>query len=90
MGKKVILALFILSLLASCKQLKEKGKTTLGLYPLIKDGKFGYIDRSCNFVINPQFDVAWDFSEGLAMVEIGEKRTYIDKTGRDICASVNK
>jgi hypothetical protein len=33
-------------------------------------------------VIKPQFDMAGDFSEGLAQVKIGNKWGYIDKTGR--------
>lgn len=32
-------------------------------------------------VINPQFDYAGEFSEGLAMVKVGDKWGYIDKTG---------
>jgi len=46
--------------------------------------------KSGEFVINPQFDRAERFSEGLASVKIGDRETYIDKTGRDICGSGNK
>lgn len=51
----------------------------------IKNGdilKFGYIDKSGKLTINPQFDDAHDFSEGLAAVEINGKWGYIDKTGK--------
>ena len=34
-----------------------------------------------SFVINPQFDLAFSFSEGLASVEIGDEWGFIDKTG---------
>ncbi len=47
--------------------------------------RYGYIDKTGHFVINPQFDFAWIFSEGLAAVLIGDEETgkwgYIDKTG---------
>jgi len=46
--------------------------------------------KSGEFVINPQFDFALPFSEGLAVVKIGDRVTYIDKNGRDICGSGNK
>lgn len=43
---------------------------------------WGYIDNTGKYVINPQFDDAYDFSDnGLACVESGGKYGYIDKTG---------
>jgi hypothetical protein len=57
------------------------------------DGKWGYIDASGKFVINPRFDFARSFSEGLAAVQVGsnksdwfsynpdEKWGFIDTTG---------
>lgn len=33
------------------------------------------------FVIDPQFEDAWPFSEGLALVEVGGKWGYVDKRG---------
>ena len=47
-----------------------------------KDGKFGYVDTKGNIVIEPRFDVAFSFSEGLALVCIGNKCGFIDKDGR--------
>ena len=39
--------------------------------------KSGFIDKSGRIVINPQFNVADSFSDGLAMIRIGD-----DKTGK--------
>lgn len=39
-----------------------------GLTPEYKDGKYGYVDSTGKFVINPQFDTAYRFSCGLAAV----------------------
>lgn len=51
-----------------------------------KGGKFGYIDKTGKTVITPQFFVAEDFAEGLAVVRVDEtadsKSGYIDRTGR--------
>ena len=50
----------------------------------------GYIDKSGNFVIAPQFDSACGFSEGLAAVQVSHMKNserqwgYIDKTGKMI------
>lgn len=50
------------------------------------DDKYGFIDKSGRFAISPQFDDADPFSEGLAVVSIGEeigkrRAGFIDRTG---------
>jgi hypothetical protein len=58
---------------------------TSGLYPVRIDGKWGYIDNTGAVKIEPQFDSANDFSEGLARVVLtknGEtKQGYVDTSG---------
>jgi len=44
--------------------------------------KYGYIDKTGTFVIAPKFDWAFEFSEGLARVEINNKWGFIDKSGQ--------
>jgi hypothetical protein len=69
---------FIIIFATSCS--KPRFSETLAR---IKIGdKWGYIDKTGKFVINPQFDFARDFSEGLAAVKIGGKCGYINKTGK--------
>lgn len=53
------------------------------LYPIRVNGKAGYIDAVGNVVIKPKFMRAWQFSEGLAPVEINDAPTfaYINKKG---------
>jgi hypothetical protein len=46
------------------------------------DGKYGYVNADHCWAIEPRFNHAWSFSEGLAAVEIGGKYGFIDKTGR--------
>ncbi len=52
---------------------------------LVKDslGKYGYIDRSGKFVIQPRFDNAGSFKDGIANVKLGDKIFYIDKNGTE-------
>jgi hypothetical protein len=60
------------------------------LYPIIENNKHGYIDRSGKVVIEPRYDEAMPFSEGLARVGIGDTDTmkwgYIDATGTMVIA----
>jgi hypothetical protein len=51
------------------------------------DGKGGYIDKTGQIVINPQFNCALDFHEGLAAVEIGDKWGFINKAGELVIKS---
>ena len=44
--------------------------------------KYGFINKTGKYVVPPQFDSIGDFSEGLALVAVGDKRGYIDKTGK--------
>ena len=44
--------------------------------------KYGFIDKSGKFVIEPQFEFANDFCDGLARVQINEKFGFIDKSGK--------
>ena len=51
------------------------------LFPIVKDGKWGYMDENGKVVIEPQYEAAYDFSEGLACVIVNGWRGFIDRTG---------
>ncbi len=53
-----------------------------GLFPVIEDGKWGFIDKTGKIVIKPKFDNAKLFSEGLAAILIVDKWGYIDRMGK--------
>ena len=67
---------------------RDIGRVTFseGLAPVKIGDKSGYIDRSGHFVINPQFDLALPFIDGLALVTKGRgpdaELGWIDKTGK--------
>ncbi len=53
-----------------------------GLVPVTNAaGKAGYANRQGKIVIEPQFDHAESFYEGLATVRVGPHRGYIDRSG---------
>ena len=57
-----------------------------GRAPVMVDEKWGYIDPSGAYIIEPQFDEALPFKDGAARVRInvGERQTYgyIDRAGK--------
>jgi pimeloyl-ACP methyl ester carboxylesterase len=53
--------------------------------PVRSGRQWGYIDvRTGAWVVKPQFDQAYQFSEGLAPVTVGGKTGFIDKNGQFI------
>ena len=51
------------------------------LFDVEIDGKAGFIDKFGKIVIQPVYDKAYPFSEGLAAVHVEEKWGYIDSSG---------
>ncbi|MFZ5552612.1 MAG: WG repeat-containing protein [Bacteroidota bacterium] len=103
MNNKFPFLIFLL-LLFSCGEKKDFGYTTpppfelpqynpeadtLLLYPVKYQHSYGYIDKNGKMIIEPQFEQAYDFEEGIAMVFFYAGRTatevgYIDKKGNII------
>src|SRR6266705_816605 len=73
-----LMVLFVV--LSPCAQQPEPKR----LFPVQKESKFGFIDRTGKVVIPLQFDDARDFHEDLALVKTGEKKLFIDTSGRAV------
>jgi len=63
--------IFIIIGVISCQ--KESSEKSSGLFVIMQGGKYGYIDRTGKVVITPQFDGAWKFSDGMALVKISDR-----------------
>ena len=48
------------------------------------NGKWGYVDTDGNFRIKPNYEAAFDFKEGFALVSLFNKFGYIDPSGKPI------
>src|SRR5919206_2169414 len=75
------LALALLLLATLCAAQARKSEEAF-LFPVRQNDLWGYIDRTGKLIIKPQFDVAWDFTEGLAYVKAGARRGIIDHKGK--------
>ena len=49
-----------------------------------KSGKWGYQDQQGNIIIAYQYENCYEFSEGLAPVQLNGKWGYINKTGKEM------
>jgi hypothetical protein len=83
-------AVFLVAALSTLLPPIIRAQSNDDLFPIIQNGKIGYIDQTGKIVISPQFDVGFlnqstlnvvRFSEGLAVVKVKGKWGYIDKTG---------
>ena len=68
----------LLSAIACLGQQREIQK----LFPVEKDGKWGFIDSTGKVVISLEFDSANEFHEGMALVTTGKQKAFIDTSGR--------
>jgi len=72
------LAVFLLTIASSYAQQREPQR----LFPVEKNGKWGFIDETGQIIIPLQFDSANEFHEGLALVTTGKLKAFIDPSGR--------
>ena len=70
MKKTVLLLLSVVFLFLACTQQKETKEEGV-LYPVVENGKYGFMDKTGKLIIQAQFDNAYTFKEGLAGVNIG-------------------
>lgn len=58
-----------------------------GLFPAKKSGKFGFIDKSGNWVVENQFEEVGKFKEGMASFRLGNNWGFINNKGMKITDS---
>jgi hypothetical protein len=76
----LILLALCLSWLLSIRH--SQAQAPKSLFPVEKDDRWGFIDRTGKIVIPLQFDSANDFHEGLALVTVKGKKLFIDTSGQ--------
>lgn len=84
--KKLITFLMFLYVAFAC----HVDNTNFDLLPVQSGSKYGYINKSGQYQINPQFDKATFFRNGVALVKSGSLWGYIDTKGNYIVNPVYK
>lgn len=80
-------ALAALLLLAACETDANRQPTSTepataeDLLPIRQNGDWGFIDQNGTLLVQPQFDRAWRFSDGLALVKEGDNFGFIRPDG---------
>lgn len=83
--KTTICAILIFAtVITSCNLFNSSATPELKLIPYKSGAKWGYIDKNGKIIINPQFDYAYNFTEGIACVKSDGKYGYINEDGKYI------
>lgn len=84
--KTITLILISCLLIIGCGNSQKVVKKTISpdteLFAVNPGNKFGFINIEGDLVIEPKYEYAHDFSEGLAAVRTGGKWGFIDKSGK--------
>lgn len=76
------LAVLLSCTLSSCSGGSGNGSDlNTNLLPVKIGEKWGYVNQRGEYVINPQFDKAYSFTNGRAMVIVNDKYGFIDEKG---------
>jgi len=70
-----IFLVFITFFLQQCNYQKRE------LYPALKNDKYGYINKKGQVVIEPKFQDAKEFKNGVARVKLNDRWGFINKSG---------
>ncbi len=57
---------------------------TSELIPYRKGSKWGFCDSEKNILIEPKYDEAYPFVEGMSLVKLNDKHGFINRTGQEI------
>lgn len=87
---RTILIAICLGVLSGAQKIAAQEYQSDNWFPVYVNGKAGYIDRTGKIVLEPQFDGASYFSEGLARVSVGRdtiitqgfSQGFIDESGK--------
>lgn len=85
MKLKFVIIIAVTICFASCSFLGSKSTPSINLIPYASGGKYGYIDKEGKIIINPQFEAATVFMDGIALVLSSDnKYGYIGEDGKYI------
>ena len=75
---------FVIKLSYYCARPFSEGLSCVRVGGKYGVGRYGFIDKTGTYVINPQYDYAANFRRGMAPVVNNDQFQYIDKRGKNI------
>ncbi|MBT1704010.1 WG repeat-containing protein [Chryseosolibacter indicus] len=80
---RLFLLVLLPVLLSKCsiKETTTNLNETSTLYPIKENAKWGYMDQTGKVIVPPDFDYAWDFSEGLGRFKRKGKYGFVNAKG---------
>jgi len=82
-GKSIITSQYDFS-----ENIRIVGFDSLKIMPVNINGKWGYKNKKGEIVIEPKYDMAWNFNQGLAGVKIGNNWGFINRKGESVSETI--
>jgi len=83
MKKFILIACLVISTASiSVAQTTVSTVADVALFPVIKGGKWGYINKTGSIIVEPEYDLAFDLYEGMAAVSKDGKFGFINASGK--------
>src|SRR5574339_1027271 len=77
-----IVIVFIVAITSAIYCAEDQTQDSVVLFPVSHDNLWGYMDANGKIVIEPQFNMAFEFAEGVAQVMVKDRWGYIDPSGK--------
>lgn len=81
LARTILMAFLLAGGLVTACGTAQQDPSPVHRYPVQQDGAWGYIDTTGQVVIEPRFEAAESFSNGLAKVTLDGDPAFIDSTG---------
>lgn len=88
--KRLALVASLVVLLAVIALSATRMGTGNAIFPVQMNGRYAFIDGSGKMVVQPQFQDAGKFEEGLAPVKVNGRWGYINKDGKYVWNPLSK
>ena len=80
--KKLFAFLICLTFISFAITANGQRRKSSDFFPILSKGKWGFVNKFGKVIIEPQFEGAWNATEGLACVRIEGKHGYVDASGK--------
>jgi hypothetical protein len=80
--RNFIAVVFIIVITSAIYSAEDQTQNSVVLFPVSHENLWGYMDANGKIVIEPQFNMAFEFDEGVAQVMVKDRWGFIDPSGK--------